>query len=444
MADNITQTGGGLNTDSSPQNQPKGSYRFALNTVEETELGDSGFRSNEESNESCHELPQGYIPIGKVYIGDEETAVFLAHESNGDSIIGIARQDCTFDTIVDDATQVDKFNFEVINQIDAVYRLRRGCEKVIYFTSKGNKPRQLNFSKLDDYKTTGGDWDVDQFSLHRTVDTLPDISNIDLSNNGNLLPGSYNVGIALLDDDLNSTEVLVTSDTIIVYNDSVSASYPSISGSTTETNDYFSYSNTNKSIIVTPENLDPSYTYYRLFLIEANTSGGQITRVTYTNDIPLSQKSFELTGDNTLFPSTVEEVQQVKLAIEEAEHIEQIENRLILSNVKGPQVDLCEMQKLASGVVSQLAVKTIPLNDITQIGNPKRGTVHLENSMGYMPGEIYAFGIVYEFPDYQSPVFHLPGKAPGDTISKTAPSGRSIIWSEPALSILLSLSTPVI
>ena len=45
---NITELNLGLHTDASPINQPKGSQRFALNTVNETENGDEFFRSNEE------------------------------------------------------------------------------------------------------------------------------------------------------------------------------------------------------------------------------------------------------------------------------------------------------------------------------------------------------------------------------------------------------------
>lgn len=48
---NISQFNGGLHTDNSQIDSPKGTYSFCLNGINETELGDFGFISNEESNE---------------------------------------------------------------------------------------------------------------------------------------------------------------------------------------------------------------------------------------------------------------------------------------------------------------------------------------------------------------------------------------------------------
>ncbi len=78
---NLNEFNVGLHTDASPINQPKGTQRFALNTVNETDKGDEFFRSNEESNEPCVAFPEGFIPIGKVYISSNETAVFLVSEN---------------------------------------------------------------------------------------------------------------------------------------------------------------------------------------------------------------------------------------------------------------------------------------------------------------------------------------------------------------------------
>ena len=49
--DNVQRPFKGLHKDSAPYDQPKDTYRFALNAVNETELGDTNFVSNEESNE---------------------------------------------------------------------------------------------------------------------------------------------------------------------------------------------------------------------------------------------------------------------------------------------------------------------------------------------------------------------------------------------------------
>lgn len=66
----------GLSTDTSPIIQPEGTLRFALNAVDESEIGDSIFPGNAEGNEVAGSLKEGYIAIGKVYMRDGNTAVF--------------------------------------------------------------------------------------------------------------------------------------------------------------------------------------------------------------------------------------------------------------------------------------------------------------------------------------------------------------------------------
>ena len=78
---NVSTFSKGLYKDNSFVDQPKGTYSFCLNGVNETELGDFGFISNEESNEQCASLTTGYIPIG-TYPGVRE-----AHSSLDSSLL---------------------------------------------------------------------------------------------------------------------------------------------------------------------------------------------------------------------------------------------------------------------------------------------------------------------------------------------------------------------
>jgi hypothetical protein len=423
----------GIHTDFTPKDQPENTYRFALNAVDETSQGDSSSISNEESNEICADLPEGYIPIGKCYIGDGEVALFLSDEANGDSEIGILKKDCTYETYVNDSAQVEKLNFKVIHQIDTTYRLRKGCDKTVYFVDGNNNDRYFNFNDVDFFKTIGGLWDIPKFRLDKTVDAIPVIDSIEIEEQGSLLPGSYNVAIALLDEDFNSTEIVNVSDTIIIYNDKYEEEFNSITGSTTEEADYYQNNTTGKSLRVNLSNLDASYTYYRIFLISANNASGRIASIAYTDDIPLSQTYYVLTGTNTPYNSSEAEILAIKAVIQSSKHIEQVDNRLIRANIVGDQRRYCDFQKLASAIKSDLALKEINLNDITAYGNPKRGTVHEENSIGYMPGEIYAFGIVYEFPEnVESPAYHIPGRGPGDLTSEMSLENEldSVIYTE--------------
>ena len=55
----------GLDQDSVIQEQPKGSYRFALNAVNESLEGESKSLSNEESNQRVVDIPVNYVVLGK-------------------------------------------------------------------------------------------------------------------------------------------------------------------------------------------------------------------------------------------------------------------------------------------------------------------------------------------------------------------------------------------
>ena len=118
---NISQFNGGLHTDNSLVDSPKGTYRFALNSVNETELGDFGFISNEESNEQCASLTTGYIPIGKCYIGDNETVIFSVSADNSISEIGILDNNCNYTPVVNDGGL--RFLLSCNNRLSLIDRL---------------------------------------------------------------------------------------------------------------------------------------------------------------------------------------------------------------------------------------------------------------------------------------------------------------------------------
>ncbi len=435
---NISELNTGLHTDTSPQNQPKGTQRFALNTVNESDNGDEFFRSNEESNEICDSLTPDFIPIGKGYIGNNETIIFSVHKNNSISEIGVLNNNCEYEVFVNDEDSIDddKLNFKVEHQIQATYRLRRGCERTVYWIDDFNKPRYFNFDKPQDFKNVGDlKWNANKFNLQKTYSKIPAFNKIEvLDSGGNLEPGSYNIAIQYVDESLNPTEWITTTGTIKIYNDLSSKTYREINGSINSDSDYINFPKTGKAIKVTLSNLDNDFLYYRLAIIESNNGSGQINKVLYTETIPTSKNFFIYTGTNASTLGTQEEVLQAADIIERAGSIEQIENRLILGNTQGKQVNFCKLQKYASRIKADCITKTVILNDINDPSNPKNPT-HEIGGLGYMPGEIYSFGIVYIFEDGSlSPTYHIPGKNPSVDASmvftpieySTGPNGEQI------------------
>lgn len=410
IKNSVTQPGKGLNTDFSPQVQPEGTYRYALNAVNETELGDSLFISNEEGNELCTSIPEGFLIVGKRYIGNGDTVLFLVNKTLTISEIGIFNEQGSYTTYVNDSlsTAENKLNFNIANQISCTYRLRRGFERTIYFTDGVNPPRYFNFDKPNNFKKLGL-FDSSLFKLFKEYTKIPSFDSIKVKEDGLLPPGSYNISIQLVDKDLNPTEWITTTNTIIIYNDSLNKDYFQIRGSTNEVDSYHNFGPTNKSISVTLSNLDTDYAGYRLALIEANNGSGKIVKISVTDFIDITNLNFTFNGSNTVSTITEEEIKKSRNTISSALHIEQLENRLLLSNTKSKDLKWGNLQKYASKIKTDLVLKRVQLNRLVT-NNPKNPTVNIE-SRGYMPGEVYSLGIVWVFEDGDtSPVYHIPGK----------------------------------
>lgn len=426
--DNIQRASKGLNLDSSVVDQPKDTYRFALNTVNETELGDSAFLSNEESNNIYTFIPKDFIINNKIYIGKNEVVLFLVSKDEKVSEIGILKDNNRYVTHVNDENSLpnDKLNFRLDKQIQAVYRLRLGCEKVIYFTDDYNKPRYFNFNKPENFKTRGL-WSARKFSLQKMYNKIPHFDKVEvIDSGGNIKAGSYNIAIQYLDESLNPTEWVAVSPLVKIYNSLSSTNYAEINGSTNSDKDYLNFPHTGKAIKVEVSNLDTDFIYYRLGFIESNNTSGEISQTVYSPLIPIANTSYIFTGDNIESRGTKEEIGQFTDIIEKAKTIEQSENRLILGNLTGKQLNMCNLQKYASRIKADCITREVNLTSIIDRSNPKNPS-HEFGGVGYMPGEIYSFGIVYIFEDNTlSPVYHIPGKAPNVDTNSTYSSGNNV------------------
>jgi len=413
-----------LHTDNDPISQPKGTVRFALNAVNEVVDGKQGFIANEKANVSADNFPAGFYPIGDRYIGEDTTVVILANPSNGRSQIGLINKDHKYTMKVDTTV----LGLRITHQCDIVYRLRRGQEKVIYWVDGFHKPRTFNFSReynfynlsYQNYLRSGGNpntyigekWDSASFDLIKSYSSVPFFSNVDVIEIGNCLPGSYNFAVQYVDEDLNPTEWITTSNIVRIYNDSTNNPYHKIRGSRNIDTSSQSFPRTNKSIRLTMTNMDNSFPYYRIAIIRAAGNTGIPEKTLVSELFPTSDSNFIYSGnDSALTETNLADILIDREVIFAPQHIEQLENRLILKNGKGKSVNWCEFQKYASKISSDLVTKEVILNNILSepnVKNPKSTFLF----RGYMPGEVYSFGIVYLFEDGTvSPVFHIPGKS---------------------------------
>lgn len=411
----------GLVKDYSFDNQPLETYSYALNVVNETTEGDIGFLINEQSHELTSYIPNGYVVIGDIYIGNNNTIIFSVFD--GISEIGILDEKDLYTTLIN----TKELHFDEKYPIRGVFRIKKNNERIIYFVDSYNKPRSINIDNLEKYYSIelkewldlgknindfiGEKWNDVSFNLIKSYEKIPFFNDVDILQNGNIKPGSYSFGILYTDEDLNNTNIISTSNVINIYNDNLTNEYGTIRGSRNIESALMTYGNTNKAIKLSVGNLDENYPFYRVAIIQANNMTGIPNKALLSEIIPTSESSYIYYGnDEQLIEIDLDSIQIDKEDINNVEFIQQLENRLILGKYKSKNINFCSFQKYASKISSHLTTRKVYLNSVNSSGNPKNPNSPFDNS-GYMPGEVYSFGIVYIFNDGTlSPVYHIPGR----------------------------------
>lgn len=413
----------GMVTDLSILDQPKDAYLFALNAINESINGDVNFLTSELSNEAILNMPLGMLIIGGVRMANNDICIFGKHSEGNLSYIGILNENDKFEVIV----QSSILHFSENYPVKAVFRVRRNQQRVIYFTDGLNKPRIFNFDRLYDYYSsaykdwlersptvgyTAEKWEAIHFELIKSFKSIPEFVKVEVLNTGGSIPsGSYSAAIQLIDENLNPTEWISVSNPVRIYNDSLDTEYNQIRGSRNTSTDAQNFNTSSKSIRWSFSNLDQNFSFYRVAVLQANSGNGVSNQALVSQLIPISNESFTYTGSDSNFTSTpITDILVQSIDIASAKFVTQIENRLILSGIKGKQIDWCAFQAKASKITSELVIEDAILDDVNSIGNPKN-PVSSFYLTGYMPEEVYSFGIVYTHKDgTKSPVYHIPGQ----------------------------------
>jgi len=116
-------------------------WTHARNAVSNTEHGDLGELSNEQSNKFCAAAP--YTIMGLIYITADRWAIFSTDEI--DSEIGLFEEGlCKYTTIVNDKC----LNFSKLHLITGVSKENHDCTWEIYFADSNNPDRALNIDNV--------------------------------------------------------------------------------------------------------------------------------------------------------------------------------------------------------------------------------------------------------------------------------------------------------
>jgi hypothetical protein len=405
----------GMNKDNNPLFKPEGTYQFALNALLGTKEGDTGTISNEEGNIACGDVPGNYSVIGSVQLDDNKTVLFITN--NITSILGIYNPDkCGFDNLI----VSNCMNLRTDKQVDALFRIVRGCERTVYFTDGYNPYKSVNIDRLEDYLADGftnvkdanddpvNGWNCIKMN-HFLYYTVPCI-NFDsiIEGQGNLQVGTYQFAIRYLDRNLNPTNWIYVSNIIPIIDDSLSNTYGAIDGHQSSTNRY------NKSISLIIDELDYNFNYVQLAALESVNGIGTVTNAYILEKVAFTSTDTSVNYTYGGFNPNIHQLFTVggaitpNILLNTVEAHEQTDNRLLLANVSTYTEDWANLQRLATLVDVKWITKDIEIQNDKQ---DSKYPLYYYDTMSYMRDEVYALGIVYVFYNgTESPVFHIPGR----------------------------------
>ena len=433
-----------MNQDIHPKYQPDGTYRFALNAVLETQDGEFPGISNELGNiGSATGYPVNKKVIGHVQADNEEIILFLYDDTayNSTSMTGEDHEIGIYNSCTNTYTTVAIgrcLNFSDRFPINALFKIRNGCERVVYFTDFNNKYRVFNLTDTSftvDPATKklfscpmldfSRDYKIPKIELRTIQNGGP------LGMGGQLEVGTYAFAVRYLDKELNPTDWVWITKYIAVgsgeYSQNTFINYEfNYDGGSNVLDSPYYVPKQNKSIQLTlkSDTLDLDFKYIQFAVIKRTSDAGVISGVDILVPTPILidnvvTMSFNYTG----LDSQVQEVTTIDEIFAERQYIEKVKahvsnnQKLFLGNVENMAVDYSAFQRKASKIKVQWTKAGYNFNALTNPINVKSPEYYYE-SASFMESEVYALGIVYIFSDgSKSPVFHIPGRSPDSLTS---------------------------
>lgn len=398
----------GLDMDRSLDVYPKGAYTYALNGVLYSTDTSSPYIYSEPGSKLCWDKPADYTIVG--HVNTESDTIILFIRTTSTSIIGEYDPDrCTFTEILSDPC----LNFDPDYPVKAVFRLARGCDRMIYFTDNLNPVRVINLSNTRQY------YEDDQLvcsrlSLSRGA-LWPDIrvENV-IDGGGQIKVGVYQFALKYVDEDGNESGLTGLSEQVSIVDEPYSTDVYKIDGGYNYVEDLSetgAVPRANKSIQVKISNLDPNYTKFKLAILLYGAGSGVVSEAYLTEPIIIGSSEAIVTirvlpdiNYTTLDPQSI---QVDPFVIDRAKYLTQVDSRLLVANTRYKNYDWDKVQQAALNIKITPYLKAIPKSDV--LTGP-RGPFYYRYK-GFLRDEVYAFGVYGVLKNGNTtPVFHIPGR----------------------------------
>lgn len=407
----------GMILDRVPTDVKNTEYTYALNAIFEDFTGNELKLANEHGNELLLKL-EGRTILGTINLKRDEIVLFS--KDNSLSYIGILRNGEYQDIIKSSC-----LGFE--NRIRGEYKVKNGCERIIFFNEEGNSDKLINLDRLDLYIT--GDnvedansldqWDCNEMRLQPFAkEPIISLDQV-LDGGGNIEVGTLAFQIEYLDVSSNIIYRSPLSTTVSIYDENIGSSYDDIDGAFNL--EVFQavdggVPSTSKSVQLSVSELDTRFSFFRLNILHykqgdgltpfAHTVAQRFPIVENTQIIIYSGFNPEA-GDFQLDPSEL----AIKPVIYESSYtLTQVDNRLVRGNLVDEFRDYSDYQRKVNNITIKPVVENIEANNASVPGNAKNPNTYW-NYRTYPADEIIALGVEFIFSSGKvSPEFHIPGR----------------------------------
>lgn len=422
----------GMFKDTSPADQPKDTYRYAMNAVLN---GTLLCIQNEHSNEQSGQMPVTARVCGTIPLTDGRTVLFI--DRAGDSEIGIHVND-TYTTVLAlpfNASIDQDLGFDPQYPITGISKVQSDGDVIIYWRDSRTNPRTLNLTRQllsppdtiygFDSSNTVDRYLVDRLNLFPHSGPIPHVALNDVVSGGGCLTGSYQLAIGYEDTDLVQYGYVSLSNPVPIVEqpenvtpiEAYDGSKPGVQSG--------------KSIVWRLTNLNTDLRYLTLAVVQRIDGAYnvlQLPRVEMTS----SQMDVVYTGHETV------STQSTEVLVQNPEYLtagamEQLDSALYMGDLTS-QGDL-GLQKYVNAITTESVVKVFDPFDPFMISEEflsKRRSNVQDRSQGYrdpkvidryrsfMRDEVYS---LYLVPVLKSGKlgsgYHIPGRQPLQNISSS-------------------------
>ena len=256
-----------------------------------------------------------------------------------------------------------------------------------------------------------------QTRLFRNVTRIPKIQFKNIDYFGTLKGGNYIFYIKYSDSDYNETDIVAESGIVSIFKGDLS-NPKTCSGA-------YMDERTDKSISLYIKNIDTSFSYIDVYYSRSSCDVNGISKTEFykikkTYEITDVNQALTINGFEELEPITEEDLNIQYNYVESVKSQAQVQNRLFFANVSKLNEDSTTLSNLAlyihvkevqddegiGYIDDDYGIKNT--DDITKAEYYSPYNIYYK--LGYFPGEMYRFGIVFIYNDeHLSPVYNLRG-----------------------------------